>query len=209
MSAGRLRAERERRKITDIIPDKKPCSGCRQVKPINNFTMKRRMLKTGLKVFPSAKCKACEAARQREIRRQRKETMTPEEIREMHRRWNANRDPEKRRAYQREWKTIQRRKAGAKPNRVTLERFVKPETVPLGPFMAWVRATFDIENHLPEVADTLKISERRLRTLNAGYEWKNGKKYVIENISVDVVDRALLAYGGTTFLWDLYPELYR
>jgi hypothetical protein len=113
---------------------------------------------------------------------------------------------EKLRTYSREYDTIQRRKNGV-PYKGPWRKYREPdERVPREPFVDW------LVNHQPlstmQMADALGINDRQLRKIIQGREMKKGKWYPIETVSLDLVDRALIATGNTWHIRDLYPDLY-
>lgn len=85
------------------------------------------------------------------------------------------------------------------------ERTHYREVVPAQPFRMWLANRVQ-EYSVSNVAATLGISQRRVRTIIDGYYWQRGKKYPVKNLTLDFVDNALVAFGD--HLMDLYPDLY-
>jgi len=216
----KAKISRSRREHTQRHPyppqGDKMCATCRDVKHydieqkfLSDFTIiNRRRADGSIVKRPYYECKTCRAERMREKRN----AMDPEERRAKARAYWAKyisnpENREKMRAYSREYDTIQRRKNGV-PYKGPWKKYRDQEDdrVPREPFANWV-----IE-HCPltrsELAEALGIPDRSLRRIIDGREKTKGKWYEVKTVSVDLVDRALIATGNTWHLRDLYPDLY-
>jgi hypothetical protein len=86
--------------------------------------------------------------------------------------------------------------------------------VPVGPFRLWLNNwRAQPGNYLCDLANFMGINEARLRRIaNASrtYYYSGNKKYVYPtgqaNITLDFVDRCLIAAGANTMLWELYDN---
>lgn len=88
--------------------------------------------------------------------------------------------------------------------------------VPLGPFQDWLIQKVEEYGSQRELEDVTKMPARRLYACINGFETVQGSKTKTGRperrtkltVSEDVVDRVLVN-EGSTFLWELYPELYK
>ena len=204
ISEGQKRRYEEAREQVVEEPTRKKCTGCKEWKHLDEFRTNYRVLASGeRKAYPRPECKECA----KERRRRWYEEKTPEERAEMNRRYDENRDPEERKAYQRDYQALSRRRQGIKP-RGPWKRYRTPARGPLlprGPFVEWVKANYDDHTTL---AKKMGVDEARIRSIVKGYYFRNGEKRPIQKVPLDFVDRALLASGKETGLWELYPSLY-
>lgn len=92
------------------------------------------------------------------------------------------------RAYNREWQRERRA-------RLRQEKMLRMETLPKGPFVAWLEKQVELFDGLDPVAQCIGISERTLRRIMVEQD----------RVSLVTVDKCCVALGF--HIYDLYPEL--
>lgn len=75
--------------------------------------------------------------------------------------------------------------------------------LPAAPFRTWLLNRVQ-EYSIGNVAATLGITQRRVRTIIDGYYIHDGRRYEVKNLTLTFVDRSLVAFGD--HLNDLYPD---
>lgn len=117
---GQIRRHRRQRATLGPRPNRKKCSQCGEVKNVpDDFPMRKRKLSGGETVrYPAGECKKCAAARNTAWRAKQ----SPEDLKAMQDRWNANRNTEDRRRYNREYQRMQARLTGV-PERGPWHRY--------------------------------------------------------------------------------------
>lgn len=212
---------------SDLYPTgRKHCSLCGCWRLVYEFG---RASKPGIL---QAQCKTCDRVKQRERKGYRPQRigyclrghkLTPDNIRDRgdgrrqcltcrrmtDRRWWHTLGPEKK-AQRREWERIyedaKRRARGAPRRNTRGRREHAPRSVneklnlPAKPFALWLRETAEMEDGSPtgEWCRQVRIDQSAARRLVRGEQ---------THVHIDTVDRTLIE-EGSTFLWDLYPELY-
>lgn len=209
ISEAKIRSYEKLREQYPERPDKKRCSQCKEWKSVDyndtklsEFPIRKRKIASGVNFYPAGECKACNAERSAKWREnKRAEGVLTERQKE----WSSRRDHEYRKRYQRDWAADKRRREGVKPRGPWKKYRDMTEKVPVRPFSSWIQETFSSPG---ELARIMGVDEKRIRHIVQEEYTKNGKVYPYKNISVDFVDRALVATGGNTHLSELYPHLY-
>lgn len=70
--------------------------------------------------------------------------------------------------------------------------------LPVGPFKAWCAQRVEKYDSIADFCQVTEMNERRV------YDLMNDRQ---KTVTLEVVDRALTR-EGSTFLWELYPDLY-
>lgn len=169
----------------------KMCSRCRTPKPLGEFGPSKRMA-DGLTSY----CRPCMNDYRREWLKRNPDAYQ-RRLAGQRRRYAEQRE---RRAVNA--RIMRRDKTGAartqRKNTIDPYRGVsKHDVVPAAPFVEWLCDAFPLDWTLGEIADVLKVPERRLRGI---------LHYGTANVSLDLVDRALtIGMGRPDLLNVLYP----
>lgn len=176
------------------------CAGCKEILPIEQFSIRRRKAASGLIVIrPESYCRACKAARSRawrerkeaegfdvkayyrQRRREREKKLTPKQKAE-------------RRAKDREDAAIQRRREGRESRRAYVKQ---PDTAryPVGPIHEFVMELLE-KHDKAEISAASGVSRRLIYRIEHKEE---------RNVTVDAVDAILRAYDAEHLLNELYP----
>lgn len=147
--------------------------------------------------YPVAWCRECEREYARERQARLRAADPGANAKALRKRYAAERSDPERMAVR---LMKQRERHGIPPERWRGARLHRAKrtvaTVPAGPFAEWLRTTIADHPHgIKGVALTTRIEERVLRRVIKGEQ---------DNVSIDTVDRALLA-EGTADIGDLYP----
>lgn len=173
----------------------KVCSKCKMRKPWSAFTP-RTYWPDGTVRRPQAWCRECHNERGK-ARHAANPTVKRADNR---RRWREK-------AKNPEWREQERERVRQACVRLRRERGAKPRgyavkhepaaLFPIGPFRAWLREQLVDRGSITVLAATLGLSERRVeRLLNDPAQ---------ESVTLDVVDRAVVAVGEIWMLNELYP----
>lgn len=194
--AMQKRARKDLSNPARMDPTHKRCTKCKEWKLLAEFSIRRIKLKTGVTtVYPEASCKACKNRRNRENYERRRETG---EQREVEQRIRENRTPEqkaRRRQTAREYETAQRRAAGIKPRNFSKPRDER-STVPVEPIAPLIEVLEEQGLNQKEISIQSGVLERRIYAI---------RNFETPTVSLEVVDRLLLAFGMQEALEDLYP----
>jgi hypothetical protein len=98
------------------------------------------------------------------------------------------------------WRMAARERFETSPFEVDREPKMR---LPIEPFRRWlavVEMTIDADDRMAVLAARLEISERRL------WSWLRDQRQ--QTVDLDLIDRALCAWGDPRLLGDLYPALY-
>lgn len=210
---SRAQIERHRRNRGNEIaqPDRKRCTKCKRMKIVpDDYQMRKRTLKSGeVRLYPAGECRECSRKRSAEWREKYVLSLPPEQRRKVYRKWSRSRNQAKRRRYQRDYQALQRRQQGI-PVRGSWKKYRNQSgpTVPRDPFVEWLLNSDEVKRiGFKELARRVGSNESRFRVIARGHYKKNGAVYSVKNVSLELIDRCLMATGSKTMIHDLYPDL--
>lgn len=175
------------------------CRTCeRQRGRIKNARMAGRDRPYGRREFPDVRPEARRARARAGDRRRRQSAEYRDNLRE----------------YQRIWTNSQRREQGV-PKRNTRKPLPASNgyrstnntdiKLPLEPFAKWVLEGY--RGSTSQLARAMGVDEARVRRYAKGFSYgSNGKVYLVTDVTINFVDKALVKSGSGLHLWDLYPE---
>lgn len=175
----------------------KRCTTCKELKPIEEFSIRRDKLKSGVvHIRPESSCRACCAARAKRNKEEREARGVDEKARalETHRKWREKMSAARRKEYrrkERERQAAKRREKGIPPRNLRKRRH--SYRLPVAPIKEFVESRPET---LPEMEKITGLPERRLRDIEEG-------KYA--TVTLETVDRILLGFGCQHRLDELYP----
>lgn len=172
-------------------PTEKRCSLCRELKPLSEFSLAKKKLKTGfIALRPYSQCKKCKLERNRGY----KERLRAQGVlKEREDAYEKIRDPKHRRKRQREWNTARRREEG-RPVKTRPTAGLGPK-LPLDPIAKFVQERINKTGRTQFLLES-QMDERRIRDILEG---------AYGSVSLKVVDRILTNLQCTELLSDLYP----
>lgn len=196
----------------EIVCGRRFCIGCRRWRLVMEFAVNRHW-PDGSPRYLFSRCKTCDRLRKREAHGYQPKRWVSEEekarcIREyaevrLRRRREDARWAEERREYERIYKDMQRRRDGI-PERQFRNRGPRaPDLEPARrlvavPFSAWLREREGEYDDRVHMARALGMDDSLLGKLLEDRK---------PAVSIDTVEHALVR-EGSTFLWQLYPDLY-
>lgn len=191
-----MRVYREQAAMPIAELDRKPCSKCKEVRPIEDFYVRKAKLKSGGYVKrPESWCKECTKRIHKE--RMAKKGREGIDLATLRKGYEAKENRERRLQRKREWGATRRREEG----RPVSKRSLKPHPregvyLPTKPLSTFLRKEVDGRG-FQAVSEAVGLSERRLSSILA---------CEYPNVTLQVVDRFLSALGVPHELPILYPE---
>lgn len=80
------------------------------------------------------------------------------------------------------------------------------ESLDVGPFAEWLKENYPDNEGLIDLARRAGVDHALLRRIVRGKYISHGRTYSVKGISVDYVDRILVADGNVTSIASLYPQ---
>lgn len=191
-----------------LAPEQHMCPLCREVKEVDGFAARKPgqgwLDRTGQ--ARHSYCRTCEAGRLREWRNRNLEARRAKAREDYARRMEMLRRSPKKMAALRETRRLHawedRRRAGERevpkggPKAPDSERVPR---LPIGPFSEWLAVKYEEYGR-----NSLLLAGVVGMDSSLVHRYKEGKQ---DRVSIDTVDKALTR-EGSTFLFQLYPELY-
>lgn len=208
-------AELEARGLAASVkpPETKICTKCEVRKPLSEFYMRKKKLKSGVRYYPCPRCKACDKAYVKQWKRNNIEQVREHE--------NASHKKESYKKRVRENRRIRRRLAGIKPRGPWLKyrgEEEKPILVPAQPFVGWVESflrrtadELDLYNggpqgRVPQIKPRYTVSGLA-RMAGQEESWLRHRMTGIRlTVALEDVDAVLTACGEQYMLRVLYPS---
>jgi hypothetical protein len=194
------------------VTDLKPCAYLHhegpKYLPLDQFRMR---MERG-RMRPDPYCRDCRKAYQRSLMKQPKHKAKKLEWARKNDRWSkyTEEQKERRREAQRiryHLKTLDKPKYPKKGEHLLKSKAAKDPTLPSQPVVDLIHQELEKGHSLTGIADRIGVDARRLRTLMAGYEIKNGKKSQYKSVTLSFADKVLVALDASESLEDLYPDL--
>ena len=188
------------------VIDKKRCTRCNQMLPLDSYYTSERTLKSGeTKRYPRGMCKDCDHARVERFKEQKKAEGTwINYVRRQ--RENIKADPERherKKRQQREYSASYRRRVLGQKPRGNWKRYRengKGGKLDLGPFSEWLAEQVKLLG-IDKVVTITDTDEKQIRRWTS----QQDKGETVQSISVDAADRIFTALDATDQMAVLYP----